>query len=49
MDTSKDGFLSIEELKAGLSGSLGDFKYQNTDWDDILVGIDSNNDGQVDF
>ena len=49
MDTSKDGFLSIEELKQGLSMQLGGFKYKDTDWDEILISIDSNGDGRVDF
>lgn len=49
MDTSKDGFLSIAELREGLQKQLDGFKYKDTDWDEILVSIDSNGDGQVDF
>jgi len=49
MDTSNDGFLSIEELRAGLAQPMGSFYYKNADWEEILLSIDSNNDGKVDF
>lgn len=28
---------------------MGSFYYQNNDWEEILVSIDSNGDGRVDF
>ena len=49
MNTKNDGLLSIEDLKVGLRQPIGSFYYKNIDWDDILISIDSNNDGFVDF
>ena len=49
MDTSNDGFLSMEELSEGLQQSMGGFHYSNEEWVEIIKGLDSNRDGQIDF
>jgi len=49
MNTKKNGLLTIEDLKFGLKQPMGSFYFKNTDWDEILTSIDSNNDGFVDF
>lgn len=48
-DTSNDGFISMEELKEGIEKNTGTFKYLETDFEEMLKNLDSNNDGQVDF
>jgi len=49
MDTSKDGFLTIDELKVGLRAPIGTFYFKNTDWDEILISIDTDGNGMIDF
>ena len=49
MDTSKDGFLSIDELKVGMKDSMGTMYFKQTDWDILMVSMDTNHDGQIDF
>jgi len=49
MDTSKDGFLTIDELKAGIQQQMGSFYFKRTDWDQVLVSMDTNGDGRIDF
>jgi calcium-dependent protein kinase len=49
MDTSKDGYLTIDELKNGLKSPIGTFYFKNTDWDEILISIDTDGNGMIDF
>ena len=49
MDTSKDGYLTIDELKAGIQEQMGSFYFKRTDWDQVLVSMDTNGDGRIDF
>ena len=56
LDTSKDGFLSVDEIKDGMKKIEQDFqvsfgKNENykPDWDKLIKCIDVNNDGQIGF
>jgi calcium-dependent protein kinase len=49
MDTSKDGYLTIEELKVGIQNPMGSFYFKRTDWDEVLVSMDTDGDGRIDF
>ena len=49
MDTSKDGFLTIEELKIGIQNQMGSFYFKRTDWDEVLLSMDTDGDGRIDF
>lgn len=49
MDTSKDGYLSIDEIKAGVLGPMGSFYFKRTDWDEVLLSMDTDGDGRIDF
>ena len=42
LDTSKNGTLSLDELKAGLQMPMGSFYFKEKHWDQILVSLDSN-------
>ena len=48
-DTSKDGFLSPDELRNGLSEVLGVLKAQTSDWSEIIEQLDTNGDGLIDY
>ena len=37
LDTSEDGFLSLEELKDGMSQVLGAMKADAEDWQDLMT------------
>ena len=45
IDTSNDGFLSMDEIKVGFKEHLGDFNYTEQEWKDVMKTIDTNNDG----
>lgn len=49
MDTSKDGFLSIDELKVGIQSQMGSFYFKRTDWDEVLLSMDTDGNGRIDF
>jgi calcium-dependent protein kinase len=49
MDTSKDGYLSIDEIKVGVLGPMGSFYFKRTDWDEVLLSMDTDGDGRIDF
>lgn len=49
IDTSNDGFLSLEEVKAGISETLGEPKAQVTDWNELVDQLDLNDDGKIDY
>ena len=48
-DTSKDGFLSLEELRAGMTDVLGTLKAQTSDWSELIDQLDTNGDGKIDY
>jgi calcium-dependent protein kinase len=49
LDTSQDGFLSLEELKNGMKKVLGTFKAECQDWQVLIEQLDTNNDGKIDY
>jgi calcium-dependent protein kinase len=49
LDTSKDGTLSIEELKAGMQTILGVFKGDVNEYNELMNSLDVNGDGVIDF
>ena len=49
MDTSKDGYLTIDELKVGIQTPMGSFYFKRTDWDQVLLSMDTDGDGRIDF
>lgn len=46
LDTTNDGFLSLEELESGISQIVGSVHY---DLASLVAGLDSNQDGKIDF
>jgi len=49
MDKDNDGFLSIEELKDGVKSALGDVFLSQDYYDQMLLAIDTNQDGKIDL
>jgi calcium-dependent protein kinase len=49
LDTSQDGFLTLDEVKLGLERELGEFKSQSKDWQVLIEQLDTNNDGKIDY
>lgn len=49
LDTTNDGFLSIEEINEGLGAVLGQFRANTVEMKDFVQKMDSNHDGKVDF
>lgn len=49
VDSSQDGFLSLDELRAGLSEVLGSIKADSPDWYEVIDQLDTNNDGKIDY
>jgi len=47
LDTSQDGILSRDEIEGGLDLLVG--KIGNLDYEDLLLNMDRNGDGQVDY
>jgi len=47
LDTSQDGILSRDEIEGGLDILVG--KIGNLDYEDLLLSMDRNGDGQVDY
>ena len=48
LDTSSDGFLSMEELKTGMVKSIG-LSAASTDWKELFEFMDTNGDGKIDY
>ena len=48
-DTSKDGFLSLDELIIGMTEVLGTFKANTSDWSELIEQLDTNGDGKIDY
>ena len=48
-DTSNDGFIDMQELRDGIQKHMGTFHYTEVEWNEIIKGLDSNGDGQIDF
>ena len=49
IDTSQDGFLSLEELRIGMNEILGSLKAQCSDWSELIEQLDINGDGKIDY
>ena len=49
LDSSQDGFLSIEELQVGMSQVLGTMKAESQDWNDLVTQLDTNHDNKIDY
>ena len=48
-DTSRDGFLSLDELREGMTEVLGTLKAQTADWSELIDQLDTNGDGKIDY
>ena len=48
-DTSQDGYLSLDELRDGMSNILGTLKAQASDWEELVEQLDINGDGKIDY
>lgn len=49
LDTSKDGTLSIDELKAGVQQIKGKLKNSKIDYIDMMKSMDSDGNGVIDY
>jgi calcium-dependent protein kinase len=49
LDSSQDGFLTLEEIKKGLVEVLGEFKSQSNEWQVLIEQLDTNDDGRIDY
>ena len=49
LDSSNDGFLTVEELQAGMSQVLGVMRAGGQDWNDLIHQLDTNRDGKIDY
>jgi len=49
LDTSKEGMLTVEEIKAGLRRVVGDVQAQQRLYRDIMTKLDSNRNNKVDY
>jgi len=49
LDSSQDGFLSVEELQEGMSQVLGTMKADLQDWNELVSQLDTNQDGKIDY
>lgn len=49
LDTTNDGYLSIDEFEQGLGAIMGSFKQQSQDMGQLLKEMDTNGDGKVDY
>ena len=49
LDTSKDGILSIEEIKQGLDSVLGQLKGCSTDYRELVSALDRDGNGVIDY
>ena len=51
LDKNKTGTLKLEDLKKITESDIGKkyLQFSNTDWNEILKGVDLNGDGVIDF
>ena len=49
VDTSNDGFLSLDEIKQGMGKVLGSLQADSQDWIDLVEQLDTNGDGKIDY
>lgn len=49
LDTSQDGFLSLDELKEGMANVLGSIFAGAPDWQALINQLDTNGDGKIDY
>ena len=49
LDTSQDGFLTIDELSDGMNQVLGFMRAGSQDWHDLINQLDTNHDGKIDY
>lgn len=49
LNTSKDGFLTIEEIKTGIEMHHCAMYFEAKDWHEVLQSMDADGNGKVDF
>ena len=49
VDTSNDGFLSLDEIKQGMGKVLGSVQADSPDWIELVEQLDTNGDGKIDY
>ena len=49
LDTSKDGLLSIDEIKKGLDTVLGQLKGDGKNYKELVLAMDRDGDGVIDY
>ena len=49
LDTSQDGFLSVDELQVGMGQVLGLMRAGSQDWEQLVNQLDTNQDGKIDY
>ena len=49
LDSSQDGFLSVEELQEGMGQVLGLMRAGSQDWHELVHQLDTNHDGKIDY
>ena len=49
LDSSNDGFLTVEELQVGMNQVLGVMRAGGQDWNDLIHQLDTNRDGKIDY
>ena len=49
LDTSQDGFLSVDELQVGMGQVLGLMRAGSQDWEQLVTQLDTNQDGKIDY
>ena len=48
-DTSKDGMLSLDEMRKGMKDVLGNIDTDGFDWKNLFEQIDTDNSGAIDY
>ena len=49
LDVSKDGFLTIDEIKKGIEVHHCAMYFEANDWDEVLHSMDADGNGKIDF
>ena len=49
LDSSNDGFLTVDELQNGMASVLGVMRAGSQDWNDLVHQLDTNRDGKIDY
>lgn len=49
LDTSKDGQLSIDEIKVGMEKALGSLKGTSRDYRELMTSLDKDGNGLIDY